>query len=1147
MTAHVGSQSDDSESGQASPANVVAPLSSQVIPSEATLRRGRQLSSQSSSNDGLSRLPPIVPENEPNATRHLTDSSFFPDDVRVDTSLRSSVRVPSYVSSSTISGQVLREDMVDHDYEPPVNGAVVEPHIGELRFLPGTNEDTMLLDLQADEMGALLGIGSSVTFIPEKYLKKVRAIWIRYMQKALDDGQITDWKKYFLLPTIVFDNLGSPSTKAMKDNMADRLRLLEADSWESFTLGTFSQYKPHITLDTSVEEHTNYVHKRCLKLVEQGLVGKAAKTLNREFQPLPTPEETFIKLLEKFPPGQSSISRNEWIDLLTCRVPDDTPKIDVSVDTITDIIYRLDRHVRPGTDKIRNEHLKALCGPPNSSDPNEAEFRRVYTAVINRIINAELPDEVQYMYRDIDCFAVPKGNLDVRPIGANILDRKIASTAFLRSIRDFNRSHFEGLQCATENLGMEKIIHSFRVASEQFPDKDIFSMDGKNAHNILDRGIMMREILKHHPAILPFVRMIYGQNSKAWFIGQANGINFIDSSLGLHQGDVLASWLYSMGTLPFVQQISALLNDIPNDDFVKFYFDDGTICADFDKMVKAIQLILRVGPSFGYRLNLKKGCYLMARCGRQEYLRRRHVLVNLGLSPDIIRPHPADTVLTDVIVNDQYGFDLLGSFIGSDDYIRCQLDKKLEVLRREADMLIALPHLQSRALILRMSFSLKINHLLRSTYPSLVNNLTSEFELLKLRVLSSIVPSAGAPDNMRDWFKTQVAFRVTEGGLGLGNTEETYVASYAASIAECFRFVNKTIPSFSLRACDTRQYEEVQHCLRVISAWDPEQPLLTCEDLLNIVASKKSGQTVQGILTDSFHKHSVGQFIEALKRNAKHLAWFISLKDSSAGQWLLNAPKSDSFRFSDEEFRIALCRRFRLPQHDIITGSRCSCKHKPLLDCFGDHLVTGCGRDGCRKDTHNAVVLCVKDLASVAGIKARLEEQHCFREAFPDNGLKGDLSLWNVPDAVFPKTVCDATITHVAPGSMGTRDIGLSVADALRPGRAAKKSMDQKNRKYSAISAANNLEFQPLVFETTGRIESGTMCFLKRLISRMAHGDDRLLSIYTSYWMSRISCCLQKYMARAIICRSTIINGAFTSVTNYDLMDRFIIDNHNIH
>jgi hypothetical protein len=83
MTAHVGSQSDDSESGQASPANVVAPLSSQVIPSEATRRRGRQLSSQSSSNNGLSRLPSIVPENEPNATRHLTDSSFFTDDVRV--------------------------------------------------------------------------------------------------------------------------------------------------------------------------------------------------------------------------------------------------------------------------------------------------------------------------------------------------------------------------------------------------------------------------------------------------------------------------------------------------------------------------------------------------------------------------------------------------------------------------------------------------------------------------------------------------------------------------------------------------------------------------------------------------------------------------------------------------------------------------------------------------------------------------------------------------------------------------------------------------------------------------------------------------------------------------------------------------------
>ena len=200
----------------------------------------------------------------------------------------------------------------------------------------------------------------------------------------------------------------------------------------------------------------------------------------------------------------------------------------------------------------------------------------------------------------------------------------------------------------------------------------------------------------------------------------------------------------------------------------------------------------------------------------------------------------------------------------------------------------------------------------------------------------------------------------------------------------------------------------------------------------------------------------------------------------------------------------------------------------------------------CRKYTHDAVVRCIKDLASIAGIKARVEEQHCFREAFPNNAQKGDLSLWNVPDATTAKTVCDVTITHTAPGVMARSNMNISINDALKPGRAASIAKNRKIIKYGAISAANNLEFQPLVFETTGRIEEASLKFINHLITHMSRGDPRMLHIYSCYWLGRLSCCLQKNMATAIIQRSNSINGDFTSVSNYEFMDRFIIDNHNI-
>ena len=101
--------------------------------------------------------------------------------------------------------------------------------------------------------------------------------------------------------------------------------------------------------------------------------------------------------------------------------------------------------------------------------------------------------------------------------------------------------------------------------------------------------------------------------------------------------------------------------------------------------------------------------------------------------------------------------------------------------------------------------------------------------------------------------------------------------------------------------------------------------------------------------------------------------------------------------------------------------------------------------------------------------------------------------------------------------------------------------------KYRPFSGANNLEFQPLVFKTTGRFEKETLSFIKKLIGRMSRGDSRMLTIYLYFWIGRISCCLQKNMANAIIHRLSSINGALTSVSNYEFGDRFVFENHIVH
>ena len=112
--------------------------------------------------------------------------------------------------------------------------------------------------------------------------------------------------------------------------------------------------------------------------------------------------------------------------------------------------FGVKRMVKHGFDRMRHEHLKALFGSAFQNDPVEAEFRAVYTKVINRIINGDMPSAVMPLFRDIELIAIPKAGNDIRPIGVNNLDRKVAAAACNVVLRDLSREHFEGLQYCME-------------------------------------------------------------------------------------------------------------------------------------------------------------------------------------------------------------------------------------------------------------------------------------------------------------------------------------------------------------------------------------------------------------------------------------------------------------------------------------------------------------------------------------------------------------------------------------------------------------------------------------------------------------------------------------------------------------------------
>ena len=115
-----------------------------------------------------------------------------------------------------------------------------------------------------------------------------------------------------------------------------------------------------------------------------------------------------------------------------------------------------------------------------------------------------------------------------------------------------------------------------------------------------------------------------------------------------------------------------------------------------------IEIEIEEGPKIGYYIKFSKGSYLLGKCDTDdEAIRRKNILVGLGLNEDTIHMHPD---------NDRenaatFGCNILGSYVGSPSYIESCLEAKLEKLEIESEAIKNYPNKQVQHLLLRLCFS----------------------------------------------------------------------------------------------------------------------------------------------------------------------------------------------------------------------------------------------------------------------------------------------------------------------------------------------------------------------------------------------------------------------------------------------------------
>jgi hypothetical protein len=99
------------------------------------------------------------------------------------------------------------------------------------------------------------------------------------------------------------------------------------------------------------------------------------------------------------------------------------------------------------------------------------------------------------------------------------------------------------------------------------------------------------------------------------------------------------------------------------------------------------------GPIYGYHMNLSKSVYLIGVCNSYEdaIARKNELTEKFGFNPDNVHIHPDNYLRQDIDLcslnqlRSKFGAKILGSYIGSEEFIRNSPQSKLEDLEKEAE------------------------------------------------------------------------------------------------------------------------------------------------------------------------------------------------------------------------------------------------------------------------------------------------------------------------------------------------------------------------------------------------------------------------------------------------------------------------------
>jgi hypothetical protein len=274
---------------------------------------------------------------------------------------------------------------------------------------------------------------------------------------------------------------------------------------------------------------------------------------------------------------------------------------------------------------------------------------------------------------------------------------------------------------------------------------------------------------------------------------------------------------------------------------------------------------------------------------------------------------------------DDFGTKLLGSYVGSDVYIRNCLNNHILMLKEEARKLtINMSDIQCRMVLMRNSFIRKIDYLFRTIPPYLSVGIVEEYTGLLKKLISDMLSNVSRVSISSIVWK-QMCLKIPDGGLGLGNVDNLRYCAYLASFTQCSSVVFEHHRSINFEF--EQGFSAIQYTAHVASYIEQPrdsiqylrsgittvQSVFECihevnnvnVDINNIFHNYQSQKGLQHILSDLMYERFLDSFTKKeliATHNPALIANVGSLQNLDSGRWLSVVPKFQQYTMSSSEF-----------------------------------------------------------------------------------------------------------------------------------------------------------------------------------------------------------------------------------------------------